>query len=113
MRRKGFTLFELLVVIAVLSVVSTIGVQMFGVVSDGWRTQDRRVALANTADQAIDRMRDDFAQVVSAKMGGVAISGEQRMEEKRREGRVSLEDDRITLPVQSVGAPGTPAERKL
>ena len=110
-RNSGFTLFELLVVIAVLAVVSTIGMQAFNVISDAWREQDLRMRLNATADNVIEALQKDFGQVVSSQLGGVAVLGEQRLEEKQREGRVSLEDDRITLPIETTTTPDGPRER--
>jgi prepilin-type N-terminal cleavage/methylation domain-containing protein len=98
--KRGFTLVELLVVIAVLAVVSSIGVQMFSVIGDRQRTQQIRLDLAGKTDQALEIIRRDVARVISARLGGVAIAGESRMDESRRFGNVILEDDRITLPVQ-------------
>lgn len=112
MKRAGFTLIELLVVLAVLSVVSTIGLRMFNVIEDSRRTQTVRLALGEKMDNAIETIRKDFAQVVSARLGGGAISGEHRLEERQREGTVILEDDRITLPVSTPASIDGPAERR-
>ena len=98
-------------VIAVLAVVSTIGMQAFNVISDAWREQDLRMRLNATADNIIETLQKDFGQVVSSQLGGAAVLGEQRLEEKQREGRVSLEDDRITLPIETTLTPDGPRER--
>lgn len=103
--RRGFTLVELLVVIAVLAVVSTIGMRAFFMVSDGWRQQSLRVALTERATAALDSLQRDLAQVCSARLGGVAISGQSHLEESKRYGRVPLEDDVIVLPVHQRNTP--------
>lgn len=110
-RAAGFTLIELLVVIAVLSVVTGIGVRAFVAVSGGWRTQEIRIGLAANADKALAGIQEALAQSVSARLGGTAISGEQRTEEGRRYGRVALEDDRLTVPMQ-VSVPSGVQERR-
>ncbi len=112
-KRAGFTLIELLVVIAVLGVVTSIGVRAFIAVSDGWRTQETRLRLNAKAVAALDELQSKVAQTVSSQLGGKAIVGETRTEEAKRYGRVSLEDDRLSIPVQLTTAPGSPAERHL
>lgn len=112
-RRAGFTLIELLVVIAVLGVVTSIGVRAFIAVSDGWRTQEVRLRLNARAVQVLDEFQSIFSLTVSSQLGGVPISGTTRMEEGKRYGRVALEDDRLTIPVQLAVAPGLPGERCL
>lgn len=110
--RAGFTLLELLVVISVISVVTGIGVQMFGAVGSRQKTQEIRLALADRAALALDSIRRDVSQVVSSQLGGQAIVGESHLEETRRAGRVPLEDDRVVLPVQQSPTPDAPAERR-
>lgn len=112
-KRAGFTLIELLVVIAVLGVVTSIGVRAFIAVSDGWRTQEVRLRLNAKAVSALDELQSKLALTVSSQLGGVAISGVTRTEEGKRYGRVALEDDRLTVPVQLAATPGSPAERYL
>lgn len=111
--RRGFTLIELLVVIAVLAVVSTIGMRAFFSVTDGWRQLSLRTALSERATAAYVTFQRDLGQVSSARLGGVAIAGQSRLEEAKRYGRVPLEDDLVTLPVQLPTAPGAPPTQRL
>ena len=108
---SGFTLIELLVVIAVLAVVTSIGIRAFIAVSSGWSTQETRLALNAKAVAVLDEFQNHFALTVSSRLGGIAIVGETRTEENKRYGRVSLEDDRITVPIQLKPLADAPGER--
>lgn len=101
-RRNGFTLLELLTVIAVLAVVTTIGMRALFRISDLWRLSEIRMNLNARANQTFELMRHDFDQVLSAKLSGVPLRGAQHLEEKKRFGRVRLENDLIILPVEYV-----------
>jgi len=98
-RERGFTLLELLTVLAVLAVVSTIGLSMFFRVGDGWRVATLRMDLSTRADQALAMMRHDFDQIISAKLSGQGLIGTQRLENEKRFGRVPLEDDLVAMAV--------------
>jgi type II secretion system protein J len=100
-RRRGYTLLELLTVLAVLAVLSTIGMSIFYRVTDLWHVTSLRNDLNASAVNAFEMMRRDFGQTLSAKLSGVPIVGERRLEEKKRYGLVQLEDDRVTIQVQS------------
>lgn len=101
-RAAGFTLAELLVVIAVLSVVSTLGMTAFSAVTGHYRTQSVRMDLATRAERGFAQVQDDVGRVLPTGRGAPAIRGERRMEETLRYGRVPLEDDALTLPIESV-----------
>lgn len=100
-RHAGFTLFEMLVVIAVLSVVSTIAVTAFASVTGYYRTTALRMELASRADSVFEKFQEDFARVAPSTRDGVVIWGERRLEESQRYGRVPLENDFIVLPLAS------------
>lgn len=99
-RARGFTLLELLVSLAILSVVTTIGVQTFFRVGDSWNTVSLRTTLDAEANQTLEMMRNDFNHVLSHTLSGESIRGMERLEEnKRYEGIARLEDDRVVLPI--------------
>jgi prepilin-type N-terminal cleavage/methylation domain-containing protein len=100
-RAAGFTLFEMLVVIAVLSVVSTIAVTSFSSVTSYYRTTSLRMDLAVRADAVFSEIQQDFARLAPSSRDGVAIWGERRLEETQRYGRVPLENDFFVLPIAS------------
>ena len=101
---KGFTLFELLTVLAILSVVTTIGTGVFIKVADLWRVTTVRSQLDVTARYVFDFMRHDFDHVLSKQLCGHTLTGEQRLEENKRYKMVRLEDDSISLPVEEVNS---------
>ena len=107
---RGFTLFELLVVLAVMSVVSTIGVTAYSRVTGVWRISAMRMELGSTADNIFDTIRRDLENVASSRRTGQVIQGIDVLSEDAMFGRVPLDNDRIVLPIVQVGLNGT-AER--
>lgn len=106
----GFTLFELLVVLSVMSVVSTIGVTAYSRVTGVWRISAMRMELGSTADNIFDSIRRDLENVASSRRTGQIIQGIDVLSEDAMYGRVPLDNDRIILPIVQVGLNGT-AER--
>ncbi len=117
MRRRthgtGFSLLELMVVIALMSVVTTIGLGVFIRVSDLWGETVKRTDLHTDASRIFERMRDDFDHVVSARLSGVPLTGEERLDAKNRYKLVQLESDRIVLPVEQAAGPDTPQVQRV
>ncbi len=120
-RRAGFTLMELLTVLAVLSVVSTIGISLFFRINDEWRGTTLRLDLNSIAGRAFDRMERDFGHLASAKLSGAVLAGEQRsqdiplqprgMGKERERAFQRTEDDRIILPIEQINAETQRMER--
>ncbi len=108
---KGFTLLELLTVIVLMGVATTMGVTMLYKVSDAWRETARRIELDEIANRIFDEMRQDFVAVVSPRVDGASIRGVTRTANDARFFRISLEDDRVTLPASLPMKPDGPAER--
>jgi len=107
---RGFTLFELLVVLAVMSVVSTIGVTAYSRVTGVWRISAVRMELGATADDIFTSIRRDLENVASSQRTGQVIQGIDVLSEDAMYGRVPLDNDRIVLPILQVGLNET-AER--
>jgi len=106
----GFTLFELLVVLAVMSVVSTIGVTAYSRVTGVWRISAMRMELGATAEDIFTSIRRDVENVPSSRRTGQVIQGIDVLSEDAMFGRVPLDNDRMVLPIVQVGPYGT-AER--
>ncbi len=97
--RYGFTLLELLTVLAILSVVTTIGVQTFGKMTSVWRDTTVRMELNAKSVNIFNAIRDDIERVASAERTGRTIQGIDRLETEKMVNRHKPEDDRIILPV--------------
>lgn len=74
-RRGGFTLMELLVVIAVMGIASTIGSKVFFGMTSHWLDLKIRTELDNQAESIFKEMGKDFANVLSADLSGVPLKG--------------------------------------
>lgn len=95
----GFTLFELLVVLAVMSVVSTIGVTSYNRVTGVWRVSALRMELATSAETILESIRRDMENVPSARRTGLPIQGVDVLNEEVNYRRVPLDNDRLILPI--------------
>ena len=100
MKRRGFTLLELLVVLSILGVVSTIGVTMLFRIMDHWDRTTRTMALELLAGDALNAIREDCARTLSSKSSG----GEFKYSRGQAEyeypfGTVRCDNDQMALPV--------------
>ena len=71
-RRAGFSLIEMLVVLAVLSVVTTLGVSAFASITGSYRATQRVFNLEHVAQKVFESVERDCAAVTSAELCGVA-----------------------------------------
>jgi type II secretion system protein J len=98
--RGGFTLLELLVVIGLMGVVSTLGTTFFFSMTDAWNATRQRTDLDAQADNAFDAMRKDFQQIVSPRLAGVPLSAVDRLNQnEKRFWNQALGDDEMSFPV--------------
>jgi len=107
----GFTLLELLTVIVLMGMATTMGIVMLFKVSDAWRETQRRTELDELANRILDEFRKDAALVVSPRVDGASIRGVVRTMGDERFYRIPLEDDRVTLPVSLPLEPDGPPQR--
>ncbi len=98
---QGFTLLELIVVMTVLSVVSTIGVTGFFRMTDYWNEVMLTTRLNKALTHAFASITADFDTILSGRVTGSGLRGQQAdTEDNVRFWRLAFEDDRITLPVE-------------
>lgn len=71
----GFSLMELLVSLAILAIVSTLGTTMLIKMTDAWRTVSTQVELYREGDQLLAQFREDVDRLVSSDMSGIPVVG--------------------------------------
>lgn len=98
-KHAGFSLVEMLVVLAMLSVVSTVGIGAFISITGSYRTTEKRMDLEGVAQRALESIGEDCSLLTASRLAGTALRGVRSMEDAARYGRVPLEDDHIVLPV--------------
>jgi prepilin-type N-terminal cleavage/methylation domain-containing protein len=108
---SGFTLIELIIVLGLMGMATTLGMTMLYRVSDAWRQTSRRTELNARADEIIKQMQKDFAEVVSSRLAGVSVHGTSKTGQDSRFFKVLLEDDEVVIPVEIVAGPGGPLQR--
>lgn len=98
---SGFTLFELMLAMTILSVVSTIGASGFFKITSQWNELLLTQRLNESATRAFSEMAGDFENILPAHIGGVGLRGQHAdTEDNERFWRLAFEDDRIALPVE-------------
>ncbi len=106
--RSGMTLMELIVGLAVLAVISTLGIGVLIQAMEQWQLSRIYATLNLQADTVLDNMRQDFNHMLPASLSGVAISGgEQRRDDVSRTGSSQI-DSFLVLPVRVPQEKGLP-----
>lgn len=102
--RNGFSLIEILTSIALLAVLTTIAISILFKVTDGWRITTLRGNLFDTSENIMASLRQDMGNVLSQKLSGVSVRGEQRSSQSEDPAspffKMAVEDDRLILPLQ-------------
>ncbi len=112
-RREGFTLLELLVSMAALGVVSSIGVQAFFGLTDAWKQARTKADLEAATANAFQTIRRDFASIAPASFSGRPIQGVHADVEDTRFFQIVLADDRLVLPVFAADTAGRVQLRRV
>lgn len=104
-RRAGFTLLELLVVLTILGVVSTLGTSAFVTVTSAWNERKALTELDAQAEEAFESIRRDLADTLSYELSGVAITGTSRdAVDTDTVPAAHNADDSVSIPVQGAAA---------
>ncbi|MGI6138044.1 MAG: type II secretion system protein GspJ [Candidatus Hydrogenedentales bacterium] len=97
---RAFTLFELLLAVSLLSLVSTIGATAFFKLTRYWGDVLVTQRLNHQASLVFEVMTSDFENMVSSKISGAALKGQHLFyEDTENFWRLRFEDDRIAFPV--------------
>ena len=104
-RRGGFTLFELLVSLAILSVVSTLSVSAFISANDYWNDLSATAQLEKNATTALDSMGEDFARILPSRLSNTALRGTTgSFLDDSHSWPATFEDDRLEMLVDQYNA---------
>lgn len=95
----GFSLIEIITVLAILSVLSTIGVVVFSKVMDYRKQTEIKQKINVGFLRFVCRLQEDLDQLVSPTFTDGRIIGERRVEDKKRYQSVPLDDDWFSLPI--------------
>ena len=99
--RSGFTLLEVMVVLTIMGVITTIGTVAFFRMNDYWNNLQENMRLNKIAGNAFDIFRKDFENVLSVQAFDMPLQGvHSDNEENVHFWQISLEDDSITFPVE-------------
>lgn len=99
-RREGFTLIELILVIAIMGVATTMGIVMLFNVAGSWKVTTTRTALDANADQVLRYIGLDMAELVSSKVAGATVKGVAQTITTEAFYKIPLENDVLTIPVE-------------
>ena len=96
----GFTLLELLVVLAIMAVVTGIGTVAFIQMTDYWSGLRYRTELDRRAEGVFDNIRDDLASVIASPLSSKSIAGTSENVKNAGElfFNIPLANDTLSIP---------------
>lgn len=101
--KSGFTLLELVVVVSLMGVITTIGVTGFFRMTTHFKTLQENLYLNKSATNAFGVMLQDFENLLAAKVADSPLHGTHAdTEDSLHFWRIPFEDDTITFPVEVV-----------
>ena len=104
-RRGGFTLLEVLVVIAILGIVSGLGTSAFVTITSAWNERKSITQLDAQAQQAFESIRRDLSDALSYELSAMAIRGTRHdAVDTATVPAAHNADDIIAIPVQGASA---------
>ena len=100
-RKHGFTLFELLVVISLMAIATSMGTVILVQVFDLWSGLKVGAVLDRTSQTVFSAIEQDLSQAVNSKLAGAALKGESASVTGEDElFGIQLAQDHFTVPVQ-------------
>ncbi len=99
--KSGFTMLELVVVLSLMGIVSTIGITGFFRMTTHFNTLQENLRLNKSAANAFDMMLQDFENLLSGRVTGNPLHGiHADTEDSLHFWRIPFEDDTITFPIE-------------
>ena len=105
-RNRGFTLVELILVIAILGVVTTMGVVTLGLINEKWKQVQTRTELDAVAEYALGQVRQDMAAFVSPSLTGAPLQGMNSETADAAYPGTQLATDRLVIPTRGATPEG-------
>lgn len=100
---RGLTLLELLIVVTIFGAVMAIGSSTFVSVTAAWNERKTVAELDAQADLALESIRRDVTDALSADVAGVAIRGTTRtVSDSRSYPAAQHADDDLLIPIRAV-----------
>lgn len=107
-KRSGFTLLELLVVLAIIGVMTSIGITTLFSMLDYWNLSKGRMELYAKAENALNQIRQDFAAAIPSALNPAPLEGKSAVvQDKGLYWGQSMEDDSVALSCHLPIAEGT------
>lgn len=108
-RNRGFTLVELIFVMAILGVLTTMGVVTFGRINTLWAQTRSRTELDARAEYALEQIRQDMVAFVSPELTGAPLQGTNSISSDAAFPGADLASDTLLIPIRGT----TPAGSEL
>jgi prepilin-type N-terminal cleavage/methylation domain-containing protein len=101
--RSGFTLLELLIVVSISGLVMAIGSSTFVAVADAWNERKTVAELDAQADLALESIRRDVTDALSAEISGWTVRGSSNtVSDTRTYPPAQHEDDDLLIPIRAI-----------
>ncbi len=97
---RGFTLIEIIMVLALMGIATSMGVTVFYKAIDAWSKVETRAELNAKASNIFESIRKDLTEAASAKVSGVAVKSAKGVALAAKDA-AAAESDILTIPVST------------